>query len=517
VFVLPRFRFIAPMASPSSSLPAFVGAPFSAQVSGVRNVQENPSSEKVFTQYTILVSWPVAGGNGSTWTVSRRFSDFETLRGRLAPNCQELPPLPAKTWLADTSPEFIEKRRGELHAFLQTLLDIPYIILSETFMHFLDVDNNVVRDKSNIPTEIRTVSSSPFGVAAMTYFDRDMVVFTCCEDASFLSRLDTKLATFKLPWESGTPSAQVAPVGSLNCWRAESNTGNWCRLNTTFFNESPSVVSWDPVKRYAFVGFEDGKIECYYVDEDYKQLSSIKRIDKHTDRVTGMVYCGEKDYLITCSRDKNVLVYSMKDDAVVSFGNCGKAMICAIAYDYKNSRVFLGTYSTNILAYDVADSAPVLSASFPGHTGSIRALDFHAASGDLFSGGFDSLVGVWKMEKVKCLLFCHKFNRVVTGLDNGKLAIWDTSIGKLLYVVNAHSKPVTTLQFIDDAEVLLSGSLDGLVKCWTFTENSLRLLQIQARDRGFQEEDKGKPTVSLRQFVTTKNTESEEEIKSSET
>ncbi|KAM4605741.1 sorting nexin-16-like [Polymixia lowei] len=92
-----------------------------------------------FTVYKILV----AGRQGDSWVIFRRYADFSRLNDKL----KELFPrfrlaLPPKRWFKDNyDMEFLEERQIGLQTFLQNLIAHKDIINSEVVRHFLCLDD----------------------------------------------------------------------------------------------------------------------------------------------------------------------------------------------------------------------------------------------------------------------------------------------------------------------------------------------------------------------------------------
>ena len=80
--------------------------------------------------------------NFKSWTVLRRFRQFDALHHSLSISIQaSLPRLPSKTWFNKT-PEFIKERSEDLQEYLRSLGSIPEAWESSTFLSFLESDDS---------------------------------------------------------------------------------------------------------------------------------------------------------------------------------------------------------------------------------------------------------------------------------------------------------------------------------------------------------------------------------------
>ena len=104
---------------------------------------ENRASSSSFIEYII----DVANGQLS-WIVRRRFTEFEKLAASIASlfgasesaSSTRLPELPGKLY-GNHSPERLERRKDELHAYLQQLVLMPDVATSAPFMVFIGILN----------------------------------------------------------------------------------------------------------------------------------------------------------------------------------------------------------------------------------------------------------------------------------------------------------------------------------------------------------------------------------------
>ena len=150
-----------------------------------------------------------------------------------------------------------------MFASTQSMLAVKFVVTSKEFRSFLEIPRNVDNVPNPYPTEIKRITDPQFGVNDFVYDERDLVIFTACEvcsaallcccvlnrvvllqDVHTLSRIDSHISNFRLPWEKPGDSlaahptlelltalqlAQtgcIVPIGSFNCWKLDKE-GNW--------------------------------------------------------------------------------------------------------------------------------------------------------------------------------------------------------------------------------------------------------------------------------------------------
>jgi serine/threonine protein kinase/WD40 repeat protein len=67
---------------------------------------------------------------------------------------------------------------------------------------------------------------------------------------------------------------------------------------------------------------------------------------------------------------------------------------------------------------------------------------------------------------VDCAAFSPDGRYVVSGGTDGTLQLWDTTIGKRLFVLSGHTDSVRSVAFSPDGRYILSGSMDRTVRLW---------------------------------------------------
>mmetsp|Transcript_13679 Transcript_13679/g.19111 ORF Transcript_13679/g.19111 Transcript_13679/m.19111 type:complete len:618 (-) Transcript_13679:121-1974(-) len=88
--------------------------------------------EKKFTQYEITISV-----SNMSWSIFRRYSEFEMLNKKLNRDLKKKPKLPGKKWTGNMVEAFLESRKKGLESYLQQLLALPEAMSNVAVLEFL--------------------------------------------------------------------------------------------------------------------------------------------------------------------------------------------------------------------------------------------------------------------------------------------------------------------------------------------------------------------------------------------
>ena len=68
--------------------------------------------------------------------------------------------------------------------------------------------------------------------------------------------------------------------------------------------------------------------------------------------------------------------------------------------------------------------------------------------------------------RISCLDFSPDGQLIVTGGDDGKVKLWNTTTGYCFVTFSDHSGPVTTIKFAKSGIVVVSASKDGTIRAY---------------------------------------------------
>ena len=179
----------------------------------IPSFSEKYINNKTITFYTINI---INNINQKTWSIDKRYSDFESLYKTLKKTLSNLPSFPGKTLFRPSSKESITKRKNHLEQFIQTSISRKDIFNNEIFSSFLNINHNSPELLINKPSLLYNNTSIPFGIRDFYYIEQTQTLFICCSEMSLVSRADSMIANLTLPWEQASDTHVT--VGAFICY-----------------------------------------------------------------------------------------------------------------------------------------------------------------------------------------------------------------------------------------------------------------------------------------------------------
>lgn len=176
-----------------------------------------------------------------------------------------------------------------------------------------------------------------------------------------------------------------------------------------------------------------------------------------------------------------------------------QARLMSLVYDGEGERVLVGTDKNELVLLDIRGNMFRVLKTLSGHSGTVRSLEFVAEAMLLLSGG-DRTCVAWNMCKrgqavsrcrplaafrggpqssVRSVMYCRSQKEVLSGCDNGMIAVWNTKSATVKLVLHAHNAEVTFMRWLGDNQ-FLTASRDGTIKvCVTSMFYSLLMLSVR--------------------------------------
>jgi len=255
-------------------------------------------------------------------------------------------------------------------------------------------------------------------------------------------------------------------------------------------------LAWDPERRYAMVGLENGHILFYFISTTYEEFSIVREEKYHKDRVSKLIYNKELDLLISVSHDYTLAVYDMVKEMVVASTKTGKSWLGSVTIDADRWNIYTGCYNGDILVYNLNNNFLTLAHVIKGHEGSVRCLSYIKDRQIVISGGFDHSVAIWNIPgpptsarsaawlkggpkaRVIDAVLMPSLNQVAIAYGGGYIGIWDHISCQMWYALKAHNEETRALQWFDGLRLLVSAG-DSSVNFWQFPRKQPQVRNVE--------------------------------------
>ncbi len=203
-------------------------------------------------------------------------------------------------------------------------------------------------------------------------------------------------------------------------------------------------------------------------------------------------------------------------------------LVTALSISSDNKLLVSGSRDKSVVLWDVANRRP--RHELNGHTDTVSDVAISSNGLHVASAATSDSVRIWSVEsgkqvkqfaqkQVVCLAFSPDGQRLVCGLDDGRMVLWNVESGVAEKTLSGHTDGIRDIAFSADGRLLGTGSDDASARIWDigagtslrqFTEHSAAVVTTQ-----FSAD--GKQFVSGDEMaqVTLWNVETGENIKSS--
>ena len=429
----------------------------------------------------------------TSWTLDKRYSEFESLYKSLQEIFSQVPQTPGKTLFKVSSVEAIKKRQKDLEKFLKECINRKDIFSTKELKNFLDLETHCPHLTNINPSEEGKLENIPLGVRDFIYDNKEGVIFMCCSDMNIISRADSMLSNFRFPWEK--KSEENVPLGGAFCFRVQKlEIGfEFVRCWSKAYTVQTGIINYDKKTLTVAVGLDDGSIFLYKVEPEsnFSKFSDLKNIKPHNDRVMGIEFDSDLGKVYSVSTDKLFLVsdinYEKSEPIIVNKGQYGYTNIF---YDKENQRCFLTNEGGQIEVYLTNNFPPNLVTSFKTSSGGcIRGLNINLKKQLMFTTDMIGKITVIDLNipgkekniseistfgaksKLRIAVFDGNNSEIITGDEDGRITIWSLKNGESIFVWVAHPKSaITQMVYQEDERLLWSGAKDRSLKIWKLPE-----------------------------------------------
>ena len=469
-----------------------------------------------------------------TWYLEKRYSEIDLLHKTINKLYPNIPPMPGKTLFKIKDRDQLEKRKKQLETFLKECANRRDIVSNESFKGFLEIDKHSPDMTYNPPTIIYENNELPLGVRDCIYFEEGQILFLVCCDMNITSRVDAYITNVNLPWEKKTD--QHISVGAVFAFKViEDRRGNsyvFEKLWAKSFPEQTGVVNFNKKELVLQVGLDSGTIVFYKTSAESKYLAFDEVINykPHSNRVMGVSYDNQQEYIYSCGSDKKFMVAeynSIESITEVAQSNFGYT---ALIHDKPNERLFL-TNEGGVLSVFLTNSFPptLVNVVQTHTTNCIRGLDIEYQKQYIFTGtnkGDISILDLGKPGKEKLIKEISYFggnleirilrynpdnHELYSGDQKGKITVWSLKTGQSIYAWQAHSGAITQMHYNRRKKHLLSVGKDKKIIYWQIPDSWVSDSIKKFEEDSIREINATRAAERLKKFQTTNDDDSSDD------
>lgn len=299
------------------------------------------------------------------------------------------------------------------------------------------------------------------------------------KDANDIKKMIIQVEDSRSKIKLGAIQASLPSV----CMYTFHNTNN--NMTCIEFNDDSTLVA---------AGFQDSYIKLWSLDgkplksvlkrDRHKPQENTRKLIGHSGPVYGVSFSPDNKYLLSCSEDKTVRLWSLDTyTALVSYKGHTQPV-----WDVKFSPLghYFVTASHDQTARLWATDHIYPLRIFAGHINDVDCVEFHPNSNYVFTGSSDKTCRMWDVHtgncvrvflghtnSVNCLAVSPDGRWLASGGEDGIICVWDIGSGRRLKSMRGHARAsLYSLAFSRDGTVLVSGCADNSVRVWDVKKNT---------------------------------------------
>ena len=457
----------------------------------ISNFEEKYISSKVITFFNINVYDNLTR---KKWTLSKRYSEFETLHKNLLQLIPNVPTIPGKSFFKLTSKDALEKRRIHLENFLHECVNRKDIMASEYIKNFLELEKHSPNLTYNSPEKKYELTEIPLGIRDFYYLQEESIMFAACSDMNIASRVDSYITNVNLPWEKSDNYITVGAVFAFKLnFKASSESGIFEKRWAKSFPTQTGVINYSLDKNILMVGLDNGKFILYQtgLDTKFTEYELLYEGKPHSARVMGLDIDVKKNVCYSCSSDKKFMMTFLDEkNKYNEIGNI-QTGYTNLFFDKKNLRIFLTNEIGQVMIYLINEESPlpILTKIVQTHSKNvIRGFDISLKKFYIFTSSMKGDISILDLGNVgrekyveeisyfgaesqlRIVRYNEENNELLTGDQEGRVIVWNLKLGKTIYTWKAHSSAITQMIYDGAHKILITGAKDKKIIFWKLPE-----------------------------------------------
>jgi WD40 repeat protein/serine/threonine protein kinase len=235
-------------------------------------------------------------------------------------------------------------------------------------------------------------------------------------------------------------------------------------------------------KRIA-VGAGDGTVLVWNAETG----ESIAVLRGHDSGVTSVAFSSESSRLVSAAYDKTVRIWDLDKSVCTDVLRGHDAQVYCVAVSPDGSRIASASADKTVRIWDAGTHHQL--AVLHGHEKAVRSVAFSPDGARLVSGSTDMTARIWdagmsgavaelaqpspahsnsglNVSGIASIAFSPDGGRIVAGLEDGVIQVWNPTTHEETAVLRGHSSAVNSVAFSHDGAHILSASSDKTLRTW---------------------------------------------------
>ncbi|KAJ7511516.1 WD40-repeat-containing domain protein [Mycena galericulata] len=256
-------------------------------------------------------------------------------------------------------------------------------------------------------------------------------------------------------------------------------------------SDDNTVAIWDVLgnQQLASLNGHSGPVTCLVFLADGSQIlsgstdSTLRLWDAKTKTAlkvlptTDTILClsvysspQKKSTILSGSQNGVITIRDGVDLKEISYLAGGTAAVKSLSILSQANRVVSGSSDGIIRLWDISNESCV--AEFRGHSGPVECTRFTSDGAHILSSSTDRTIRLWDAttegvqgseDYVLVVQIPNHIEHIASGSTRGKVALWKTNDGSLVYEVDVHYGRILSLAFTHDDKLIASASADHTV------------------------------------------------------
>ncbi|ODQ65012.1 WD40 repeat-like protein [Nadsonia fulvescens var. elongata DSM 6958] len=274
--------------------------------------------------------------------------------------------------------------------------------------------------------------------------------------------------------------------------RVQSPLPSICMYTFHDTNETLNCIEFSPDSNLAASGFSDSFIKVWNLKG--KPLQSVviddepsmnKRLKGHSGAVFGLDFSPDNRYLLSCSEDRTVRLWSMETFTNLVSYKSHNQPIWDVAFSPNGQHFATASHDQTARLWSCDRMYPLRIMA--GHMSDVDCVTFHPNGKYLLTGSSDKTCRMWDvnsgspvrvmlghMGPINCTSVSPDGRWLASAGEDSVVNIWDLGSGRRLKSMRGHGKAsIYSLTWSADGSVLLSSGADNSVRVWDVKHNTI--------------------------------------------